>query len=239
MSLVFSPLFLLLMAGLLLALGQRRRALRWMGLACLLAGWLGCTPLVANLLVGAIESRAVARAGDCDGVQGIVLLGGGLQREPSGPRDVQSLSTDSQQRVMTFLERDRPEWPLMIAGGGRHEISEADLMRDLLQRIAPSRRVEATETASRTTMENALNVAKAWPPPRRIALATSALHLPRARRAFEAAGFDVCPWPLQRAHIDAGGLRALLPRGSAALKTEAALHELGGSVVYAFSASGR
>lgn len=231
MTYPFSPLVALVLAGVILAFA-RRRWLRAAGSVLLIAGWLGSTPLVANLLAGAIESRADAHDGECERLDAVVLLAGGLQREPRDARDVQALNPETQQRVMAFVERDRPALPLVLAGGGRYEISEAELMRDFLHRIAPRREVAMLETQSHTTWENALNVARLLPPPRRIALATGAMHLPRARRAFETAGYTVCPWPLNRAYLDATGWRTLLPHTSAARKTEAVLHEAGGWLVY-------
>lgn len=231
MTYPFSPLVALVLAGAILAFA-RKRVLRVAGVALLVAGWLGCTPLVANLLVGAIESRADARADDCGRLDAVVLLAGGLQREPRDARDVQALNVETQQRVMAFLERDIPDLPLVIAGGGPYAVSEAELMRDFLHRIAPQRGVAMLETQSRTTWENALNMARLLPPPRRIALATGALHLPRARRAFETAGFTVCPWPLNRAYQPATGWLTLFPHTSATRKTEAVLHEAGGWLVY-------
>lgn len=50
------------------------------------------------------------------------------------------------------------------------------------------------ETASRTTAENATAVATAYPY-RRVALVTSAYHMPRALLAFTAAGFQPVPAP--------------------------------------------
>lgn len=227
-----SPLTLLVLGGLLLVLGRRRRAAWIAGLAMFAAGWLGCTPWVANRVVGALEARAAEHTAACGDVRAIVLLSGGLARPPRDANDVAALSVMSTQRVMALVERDDPRLPLLIAGGGEHASSEAALMHALLRTLAPVRADVALETASRTTWENAQNAAAALPPPRRVALATSALHLPRARRAFEAAGFEVCPWPLDRQYLDAGGVTAWLPNSTSARKTEAALHELAGDLVY-------
>jgi uncharacterized SAM-binding protein YcdF (DUF218 family) len=225
-----SPLVALVVAGLLLALA-RRRGLRVLGFALFLAGWLGSTPLVANLLVGSIERRADAGAAQCHDLQAIVLLTGGLLRAPASPDDVQALNTETLQRVMALLDRDDPALPLLIAGGGPHAVKESQLAAAFLHRLAP-RRSALLETTSRNTWENASRAAAMLPAPRRIALATSALHMPRAKRAFETAGFSVCPWPLNRQYVDATGAWALLPHGTAVRKTEAVAHELGGWIVY-------
>ena len=235
MTYPFSPLVALVLGGVLLALAKRRW-LRGIGVAALLAGWLGSTPLVANLLVGSIESRAGDDATQCDRLDAIVLLTGGLAREAASASDVQALNTETLQRTMALVERDEPALPLLIAGGGPYRVKEAELVQDVLRRLAPQR-AATVEVHSRNTWENALYTARLLPPPRRIALATGALHLPRARRAFESAGFTVCPWPLNRQHVQALGPLALLPHTSAVRKTEAVLHELGGWLVYGWRAA--
>lgn len=231
-----SPLTLLVLGGLVLVLARRRRVAWIAGIALFAAGWLGCTPWVANALVGAVEARATEGGVACNGVQAIVLLSGGLARPPRDARDVAALSAASTQRVMALVQRDEATLPLLIAGGSPQGASEAALMHALLLALAPGRTNVALEQASRTTWENAEHVAAALPA-RRVALATSALHLPRARRAFEAAGFAVCPWPLDRQYLDAGGVTAWIPNSTSARKTEAAWHELAGDLVYRWRAS--
>lgn len=236
MSWPFSPLVALVLAGLVLAFA-RRRVLRFAGVALFLLGWLGSTPLVANLLVGAIESRAERDRSHCDALDAVVLLSGGLQRAPAAPDDFQAMNPETMQRVLALLARDVPSLPLVVAGGGPHEVKEAEVIAAFLQRIAPARAIALRETTSRTTWENAVHTARLLPPPRRVAVATSALHLPRARRAFETVGFSVCPWALDRQYLPALRLRNLLPHGTAVRKTEAVLHELGGWVVYGWRAA--
>lgn len=231
MTYPLSPLVALVIAGFLLALAKRR-GLRVVGIVALLLGWLGSTPLVANLLVGSIESRAGERAGQCDNLDAVVLLTGGLLRAPSSRGDVQAINVETLQRAMALLERDEPSLPLVIAGGGPFAFKESELVAGFVQRLAPARGIAMLETTSLNTWENATHTARLLPPPRRVALATSALHLPRARRAFETVGFTVCPWPLNRQYVPALSLGSLLPHSSAVRKTEAFIHELGGWLVY-------
>lgn len=231
MTYPLSPLVALIVAGLLLAFA-RRRWLRGLGLMALAVGWLGSTPFVANLLVGAIESRADAGAENCNDLQAIVLLTGGLVREGKTSDDVQAINAETLQRAMALLDRDDPSLPLIIAGGGFYRISEAELLQHFIHRQAPGRKVAMLETTSRNTWENATHTAVLLPPPRRIALATSALHLPRARRAFETAGFTVCPWPLNRQYLRSMGGWGVLPHLMAVRRTEAFVHEIGGWLFY-------
>jgi len=233
MTLGLSPLVLLLIAS--LACAARWRLVRWPAIAVCILAWASMTPAVANFFVGRIEARAEPRPGDCESPpDAIVLLAGGFAREPRAPDDWQALNLETVQRVLALVERDDPARPLLIAGGGRFEVSEAEVIQSFLARVAPGRAVARLETASTDTWTNATRTARLLPPPRHIALATGALHLPRARQAFEAAGYRVCPWPLNRSHVPAAGWGAWLPQSSALRKTEAVLHETAGALVYAW-----
>lgn len=233
--LLLSPLSWLFAAVLLWAVGQRwqRRWLRRTALALGLLATTSMTPLVANALVGMIEQRADAGADDhCERAEALVILSAGLDRPPRSTADYGALTDSSLARLFDLVERPPPAgMPLIIAGGGPYPQPEAQLLATLLERLEP-RFEPILESRSQTTWENAIEVAKLLPPPRHVALASSALHLPRARLAFEAAGFSVCRWPLDRRHLAAGGIGAWVPQTSSLRKTEAALHELAGAVYY-------
>jgi uncharacterized SAM-binding protein YcdF (DUF218 family) len=92
------------------------------------------------------------------------------------------------------------------------------------------------EETSRTTWENAQQVRLLRPALVRIALASSALHLPRARQAFEASGFQVCEWPVHYEALPLRGPWVIWPGSTATRKTEAALHEWLGSWYYRWKA---
>jgi len=232
-----SPLVLLLLATLLAALaGWRRwRWLRWLSLSAAVLAWLAMTPRIANHFVGRIEARADPRPGDCEAPpEAIVLLAGGFAREPRDAGDWTSLNLETMLRVTALVERDRPELPLVVAGGGKYAVSEADVIAAFLARIAPTRTIALRETTSTDTWTNATGTAALLPPPKHIALATGALHLPRARQAFEAAGYTVCPWPLNRSYVPATGWGSWMPQSSSLRKAEAVLHETAGAIVYAW-----
>jgi uncharacterized SAM-binding protein YcdF (DUF218 family) len=233
-----SPVSLLLPGALLAVLGGlvRRRWLAMLGGVLLVTGFALMTPIGANALVGAIERRAEPADGECAAIDAVVLLAGGLRRPPRHREDFDALTTRSLARSFGLIERARdPRLPLLVAGGGRFRITEAEVIGALLQRLDHGHDALLLETASRTTWENATG-ARSLLPERvvRIALATSALHLPRARLVFEEAGFEVCSWPLDRQYIDAGGLGGLWPQSSALRKSEASLHELAGVGYYRF-----
>jgi uncharacterized SAM-binding protein YcdF (DUF218 family) len=110
--------------------------------------------------------------------------------------------------------------------------SEGALMRGILEDefAVP---VEWVEDRSRNTAQNALQARKVLPVDR-IVLVTHALHMRRAARQFEQAGFEVLPAPIQfvqRGHLDYV-LFDWLPSIDAFAATYAALHEYLGLVWY-------
>lgn len=231
---LLSPIALTVL-GALLGLASLWRMRRSLLLASCLLIWLSLalmTPLIANALVYLIESRSEAQAGECEDIDAIVLLSGGLARAALGSEDYAALNPESLLRLFHLWQTGRPDLPLVIAGGGENVVAEASVMASLLLRLETNGAAMAlVETDSRTTWESAQELAQKLPPPRRLAIATSALHLPRARAAFMEAGFSVCRWPLQRQYLAASGIGALTPQTSALRKTEAVLHE---SVGYAY-----
>lgn len=241
MSLLLSPMTLLVVGLALAAIAglARRRRIALLGVGLGAVGLLGMTPIVANALVGTIEARAADGAGRtrCGRIDAVVLLTGGVERAPVSAHDFGALTPQSLQRVFGFAQRPRPQRiPLLVAGGGPHGLAESELAAALLRRIDPDAGAMQLETRSRTTWENAREVAQVLLPPRTLALATDALHLPRARRAFEAAGFEVCAWPLQYRYVRVEGPGAWWPQASSLRKTEAALHEIAGDAAYAWRA---
>lgn len=222
--------------GLLLALGAlaaQRRRLAFGGLAVIALALALATPLVANGLVALVERRAEPSAGECERLDAVVLLSGGLQRPALHAEDFGALTAESMARVFAFAGRPPPALPLLVAGGGPHDVAEAEVLAALLARLGIAVEPRMREMLSLSTWDNAREAARLLlPERRRIALASSALHLPRARRVFIDAGFEVCRLPLHSRYVAAGGIGALWPQSSALAKTEAALHELAGEAYY-------
>jgi uncharacterized SAM-binding protein YcdF (DUF218 family) len=82
---------------------------------------------------------------------------------------------------------------LVLSGGGRHAVPEAEVMRQLaLARGVPPAAL-MLEPRSRTTLENATETAKLLIPRGQaaVALVTDGYHAPRARLLFRMAGFTV------------------------------------------------
>lgn len=189
-----TSLLLLALAGLWIA---RRRlklglAVATFGVFALLCLSLG---VVAERLIATLEMPPL-QPGQLDDVQAIVVLAGGRNRAAPewGGETVNHFSL-KRLRYGAHLSR-QSGLPLLVTGGDpeRWRTAEAELMRDVLVRelgVTP----RWVETQSDTTRENALLSADLLRRDgiRRIALVTSAFHLPRAVPQFRAVGFDVVP----------------------------------------------
>lgn len=139
---------------------------------------------------------------ELSGAQAIVVLGGGvLGRATEFGRAQPSTQTLERLRYGAWLAR-KARKPLAFAGGvgwaaaGTDVPSEADVARDMLQQDY-ALELRWVDGRSRDTAGNAKMMAEAMGPDRirRIVLVTHATHMPRARAAFEQAGFQVTPAP--------------------------------------------
>ncbi|MFT3721310.1 YdcF family protein [Pseudorhodoferax sp.] len=211
-TLVLPPagLLLLVLFGWLLA-RRWRRAGRALALAGLAALWLLSCNAVAVRLSQALlpqftalpQAQAAARL-QAQHIQAVVVLGGGLYpRVPEFEGPLPSSHTAARALYGSWLARES-DLPLGFSGGvgwanageAGHP-DEADAVARLLAR-AGSAPLRWAEGASRDTLENARNMAALLQRDgvERIALVTSAWHMPRSVRAFEAAGLAVLPAPM-------------------------------------------
>jgi uncharacterized SAM-binding protein YcdF (DUF218 family) len=194
-GLVLPPggLIVLILVGLTLARARLR-----LGLGLAFAASLGlyaiATPFGATRLGHAIQSPYVDPAQDASG-QAIVVLGGGLytQAVEYGADTVSHRSLE-RVRYAARLQKIMGK-PILLVGGnpGRAASTDADEMNHVLREFGAN--AEWLENASDNTMENALYARRILRETgiSRIYLVTHAWHMPRARHAFEQAGFQVIP----------------------------------------------
>lgn len=211
----------------------------WRGCVALAAlALLAMTPLVANHLLTLLErAEPVNPACHIDAPTVAVILTGGIDQRPENASDFSALGIASRRRFDRGLAywRAHPGTTLVIAGGParRQFPAESLLLAAYAAAFGVPDAAIRVETTSTSTWENAFSVSRMAPvAPRRIALVTSALHMPRARLAFEFAGFEVCPIRADSRYTPNDFPDALLPGSSALRKTEAALHEFAGLVYY-------
>lgn len=190
-------LLLLAAVGALLAVMRRPRAGRALVALSLIALYALSTPFVGDGLLGSLEPAPRNLLADRSG-QAIVVLGGGTYfSAPEYGHDTVRSSTLVRLRYAAHLHRALDK-PVLVTGGAPrgNAGSEAEQMQQVLQhdfRVP----VQWTERRSNNTLENArlsyrvLDAAGV----RRVYLVTHAWHMPRARLAFERAGFAVIPAP--------------------------------------------
>ncbi|MBB3189412.1 ElyC/SanA/YdcF family protein [Halomonas cerina] len=232
------PLFLALLclAGLLALLGRRRGGLgvaMLAILALLLAAW---AP-VADRLLMPLETRYPPVITPTDGdIEAIVVLGGGWQAQ--GPGSVISrLNESSLSRLVEGIRlwRLRPDAWLVVSGGTRDPQGQpvagayADAARGL---GVPAERLVVLDRPADTAQEayavrHALGESTAGEDSR-LLLVTSASHMPRAMRHFQAVGLTPQAAPTHHLVTPSGvswDLGDWVPSAQQLSKTERALHE--------------
>lgn len=238
-----SPLNWLLMAMLLAVAGWRlRNRMRSVVLAISLGlavtAFAVSTPVMSNVLARLLESGIpVAASCTTRPPDVVVVLSGGVDRLPRHAYSSGVLSATSRRRIergVAYWQEDPSR--IVVMTGGRissRRIPISALMHDYARRLGVPDAAMRLESRSQTTWENARFVADMAPAvPRRIALATSAMHMRRSVMAFEAAGFEVCPLPADYRAIRASLPWGLVPDVQGLEKADAALHEFIGTLHY-------
>lgn len=180
-------------AGLLLHRTRRRPGL-YLFTAGLAGLYVLSMPLTAGFLLTGWERQAAgAPAGRAAAI--VVLGGGKTHRSPEYGGDSVLGATLVRLRFAAYLHR-RTGHPILVSGGSPEGSpqSEAELMQQVLQREfgVPVRWIES---GSANTLENARLSRRTLSAEGidAIHLVTHAWHMPRARLAFETAGFRVIP----------------------------------------------
>lgn len=229
----------LALAGLLLGLWLPRAGL---GVASAAVGGLlvtGFSPL-ANWMLLPLEQRFPAFEENGGPVAGIILLSGALDPSLYKARGGFPVN-DAAERFTAFLylARHYPTARLVVTGGavaqGRHPLPEADLTAAFLDRMGVPRERLIVEARSRTTAENAGEVAALIGPHPggRWLLVTSAWHMPRAMGSFRRVGLSVTPYPVDYRTMGPWDRRKSFRKMSTGLdRFDLAAHEWIGLVVY-------
>ncbi len=191
-------------------------------------------PLEKGYLLSAAEMDA-GRAGRDEDADIIIILGGGSV----GMGESAELTEDSAQRVLAGAKLAlETGLPVITSGGSLSGVpgtSEGEIMAETLISLGvPPQRVTA-ETLSRTTGENAREVAsicveKGYDT---VVLVTSGIHMKRAEAAFLFRGLRVIPRPAGYEGVyQAAGFLEYLPSGSSLESNLAAIHEYAGILWY-------
>lgn len=237
-TILLPPLNLILLTGLGLWLARKRPRLG-LGLSALALAMLTVlsTGVGARMLARPLESQnpPLTSTEHID-AQAIVVLGGGriLDAPEYGGQDVPKMTTLGRLRYGAYLQR-ATGLPVLVSGGapdGRAG-SEAEMMARIL-RHEMSVPVRWVENASDNTAQNAEFSAKLLGADgvKKIVLVTDAMHMPRARRAFEQFGLTVLPAPTVFITTEHMSRKAWLPGASGMQNSYYALHEWLGLIWY-------
>lgn len=214
-------ILLLLAAALVASWRGRWRLLRVCLILALVLTYGLSLPPVARTLARTLEHRyaepaRVDRSASAPFDAVVVLAGGVARRGGLRPRD--ELTAASLKRVICGRRlMAQGLAPVLVFSGGNADpfadhAPEAAIMARALAEIGPQPGMVQTETASRTTYENAVETKKLLGTRTRIALVTSALHMPRAMALFAQQGFHPTAFPCgYLAGPRASGIRDYLP----------------------------
>jgi uncharacterized SAM-binding protein YcdF (DUF218 family) len=190
--------------GLLLVLLRWRKLGRaLMAASILLLAIAGFTP-AGSLLMYPLEQRFPPWDASHGAPDGIVVLGGGIDPDPSAAHGEAAFTSAGGRLVSAAIYARRyPNARILYSGGSANFLSdtsakEADFAVKVLEDLGVSRGRIIVERESRNTFENAeYSKRLADPKPgERWLLMTSAFHMPRAIGIFRKVGFAVEPCPV-------------------------------------------
>jgi uncharacterized SAM-binding protein YcdF (DUF218 family) len=184
---------------------DRRRLLQSCLVAALVLTYGLSLPPTARMLAGTLEHRYPAparidRLPAAPGYDAVVVLAGGVSRR-GGLRPEDRLKPESLERLLcgrSLMAQGLA--PVLVLSGGNadpfaDQTPEAEIMARTLRTFGPSPGTVETELRSRTTYENAVETKKLLGSRTRIALVTSAMHMPRAMALFRHQGFASTAFP--------------------------------------------
>lgn len=235
---LISPLGTALVLGALALLLAWRGRARWaVGFGVLACSWLllWSVPVVSHGLRSWLESahQPVPMAA-LPMAQAIVVLGGAV-RPPEQADGFPDLSEAADRVWHAARLYHAGKAPLLVLSGGSDPTvsatSEAAAMRVLLRELGVPDEALLLEEASRNTRQNARFSAELLRARgiERILLVTSALHMARARLAFERAGLEVIPAPTDfDVMVQPAGVLRVLPDAEALQGSGRAIKEMVG-----------
>ena len=239
---------LLLVVSILLLRSARKQPRLKVGWYLLVAGtsilfFLSLTP-VSNTLVYSLESQYITPSVDDAGkLDIIVILGGGIYTS-DGLRKTPEASGATYSRLFNGVSifKNSSAKVLVLSGAGNWgNESEAEVMKDLAVMLGVPGDKIVIETKSQNTMEQAIELAKLFPPSenKRIGIVTSALHMPRAVQAFQEKfpKENIVPFPVGYISSSAEfSLNSFVPTADAFMTSTDTIHEEIGMIWYRFSA---
>lgn len=239
---LISPLgtsLLLALIGLVLLSGRRWRNFGVVaGFSAIVWLYVWSTPIASSVLRGWIESQAGPRA--ISAIQPapvMVVLGGGITgpQSPLRPDPDLGAAADRLWHAARLFHAGKAQ-RLVLSGGitsSSHGSEAAAMKRFLLDLGVPSDKMQLEESSVNTST-NAMFTTRLLKVDNihTVILVTSALHMPRARDAFERAGLKITPAPTDFEVIDVPfDLLRIVPDADALQGSARAMKEIVGRVV--------
>jgi uncharacterized SAM-binding protein YcdF (DUF218 family) len=192
-----------LLGALLLMTGWVKFGRALLVVSALLLALCGFAPL-GNLLMYPLEQRFPPWDASRGAPAGIVVLGGGIDPDPSAAHGEAAFSSSAGRLISAAeLAHRYPNARILYSGGSANFLSdtsakEADYAAKVFEGLGVAKERLIIERESRNTFENAEFSRKlADPKPgERWLLLTSAFHMPRSVGIFRKAGFAVEPCPV-------------------------------------------
>ena len=233
--LLVSPLFITIILLFFGAMFKKNRAI-YAGVSILIICSL---PIFSNKLILYLERGYIRSSESSIGkADGIVVLSG-MVRTIKGDSGLVYEWNEASDRIFSGINlMNKGKAPLLILTGGKLPWSigkpEGEHLNEIaiLQGISADK-IQVTEDVQNTDQE-AKAIAKLLNQiDPKIILVTSAFHMPRAKKVFEAAGFVVSPFPVDfLTSADRMSLIDLIPSAEAFKKTSFVIRELIGRLYY-------
>ena len=222
----------------LLGVGYLRRSRFWIGCAFFLF-FLSSTPLVSNWLIRFVEypfKRMPLHV--MPEADAIVVLGEGQSIAP-GPEALSEWNDGDRFWGGVDLYKTGKAPVLVFTGGwipwSRQTRTDGEVLMSCAARLGiPEENMMVTGKASNTA-EEAIEVEKLLGKEKSLLLVTSAFHMTRAQRLFEARGLNVIPYPVDfKAETSKNfSIIDICPKAKAFEKTEMVFREFLGRAFYA------
>ena len=233
--LLVSPLFITIILLFFGAMFKKNRAI-YAGVSILIICSL---PIFSNKLILYLERGYIRSSESSIGkADGIVVLSG-MVRTIKGDSGLVYEWNEASDRIFSGINlMNKGKAPLLILTGGKLPWSIGKPEGEYLSEIAilqgiSTDKIQVTEDVQNTDQE-AKAIAKLLNQiDPKIILVTSAFHMPRAQKVFEAAGFTVSPFPVDfLTSADRMSLIDLIPSAEAFKKTSFVIRELIGRLYY-------
>lgn len=206
---------------------SRRKLISLLALSGALSIYLLSVEPVKDALYRPLENKyPIPQSMDVDA---LVVLGGGSY-------NTGILKEDSMKRLLTgFILHKKYGLPIILSGSASMgRLPEAEVMKQVLEELGVDKKSIITEVKSKDTSENAMYVKEICERYgfKKIALITSAYHMPRAVEAFKKIGLEVLPYPTDFKQDKKYNLYSFIPRMSVLNDSYKALREHLGALAY-------